>query len=787
MHNATFIPHTSNTHPPSVPRASSSNCHSATKKGLKRLASSESLASIGQRPGTGTGTNISTSTRTGIRSRPTIISTTASAVAKTVITTTASSASASLRAPLRRRDQNAGPATSPLLKESGTGNMPYDTSSPPPTNPNANTNRTQMPSLSAAAARAINRNPLTPKIASKTTQQRPTLATVATPTNPRQQQPTIATSSREASSNRSTYFEEPTSFASHLNSNVTPRSGSRQNRVDSANTTPNGTPNPERSEGWDSRSSFGLPSPRLEGGEAMRRPAVSFSSISPNASNHGADSKFFHASDVKPSRPPSSSKISQTKGPTFFYANGNTIESKTAQPTPLSPTLGQSQDSLSSKFMYANGTPELRQSPTPPVSRSSGSVVSTVPKAPTTRPATNPPTTGHSLPQRPNSPMKPPVQVPHASSKANNTSGPSRPQVQPALSAPQLGPSPGLRRSSSGTSRAGGHSRQGSLVKGDHSSSALKLMSAQASPEASPPITVPSTPAPLTLASIIQAAEDFAENAENEETATTDEARSGLQSPTKSAHSGDPMNELVANARRERKVQDLQITNASLEAINRTLERQLKKQTAELRRFRRLSRSGRLSLPTSLMSSRASEDFSEQGTGIMDLSDLDEESEAEKEKEKQKEEEEEGDEDSSLESDSASGSLSPRVVAERDAKHRKRDEERLELDLSKHQQLLIDSQKINQSIKRCLDWTEELINEGRKALEYHVNVSDVKLGGRVLDPLDLEEERPLTSDGSADDTIASDDKLLDSPEMFSSWSYERQDRDSGIELAVDGG
>ncbi|KAI1138289.1 hypothetical protein F5Y05DRAFT_404458 [Hypoxylon sp. FL0543] len=636
-----------------------------------------------------------------------------------------------------------------------------------------------MPSLSAAAARAINRNPLTPKIASKTTQQRPTLATVATPTNQRQQQPTIATSSRETSSNRSTYFDESTPFNPHLNSNITPRSGSRQNRVNSASSTPTGTPNPERSEGWDSRSNFGLPSPRLEGDEAMRRPVVAFSSISQTAGS--SDSKFFHASDAKTSRPTSSSKISQPKGPTFLYANGNTVGNRPSQPTPLSPTVGHSQDSLSSKFMYANGTPELRHSPTPPVSRSSGSAASTVSKAPITRPATNPPTTGQSLPQRPTSPVKPPTQGPQTSSRATNASGPSRPQVQPALSAPQLGPSPGLRRSSTGTSRAGGHSRQGSLVKGDHLSSAPKLMSTQASPETSPPITVPSTPAPLTLASIIQAAEDFAEN---EEATSPDEARSGLQSPTKSVHSGDPMNELVANARRERKVQDLQITNASLEAINRTLERQLKKQTAELRRFRRLSRSGRLSLPANLPSSRVSGDFSEQGIGILDLSDLDEESEVEKEKE----EEEEGDEDSSLESDPASGSVSPRVVAERDAKHRKRDEERLEVDLSKHQQLLIDSQKINQSIKRCLDWTEELINEGKKALEYHVSVSDVKLGGRVLDPLDLEEEeRPLTSEGSAEHTIALDDKLLDSPEIFASWSYERQDRDSGIELAVDGG
>jgi len=55
--------------------------------------------------------------------------------------------------------------------------------------------------------------------------------------------------------------------------------------------------------------------------------------------------------------------------------------------------------------------------------------------------------------------------------------------------------------------------------------------------------------------------------------------------------------------------------------------------------------------------------------------------------------------------DSEEGSLSPRAMAESDARHRKRDEQRLQLDLTKHQQLLIDSQKMNQSLKRCLGWT----------------------------------------------------------------------------------
>lgn len=173
----------------------------------------------------------------------------------------------------------------------------------------------------------------------------------------------------------------------------------------------------------------------------------------------------------------------------------------------------------------------------------------------------------------------------------------------------------------------------------------------------------------------------------------------------------------------------------------------------------------------------------------MDLSDLSEMSEAEAEAEA-KEEEDSFDSDSG----SGSGSLSPSVMAERDAKHRKRDEARLQLDLSKHQQLLVDSQKINQSIKRCLDWTEELINEGRKALEYNVRVSDVELGGRVLNPLEEEDdERPLTSDGASDGDGASEDamtlteKMLDASTILGGWSFEPQDRDSGIELPSDGG
>ena len=194
-----------------------------------------------------------------------------------------------------------------------------------------------------------------------------------------------------------------------------------------------------------------------------------------------------------------------------------------------------------------------------------------------------------------------------------------------------------------------------------------------------------------------------------------------IQSPVKAGHSLEHVNELAANARRERKVLDLEITNSSLAAINRTLEREMRKQSAELRRYRRLSRSGRLSIISnqSLNETPSIVDGLE-STQLSDMS--------------------EGDEDESSEESIDSSSLSSTAVAESDARHMKKDEKRLMLDLSKHQQLLVDSQKMNQSIKRCLDWTDELIREGKKALAYNVRVSDVHLGGRVLSSDEIEDD-----------------------------------------------
>jgi hypothetical protein len=248
-------------------------------------------------------------------------------------------------------------------------------------------------------------------------------------------------------------------------------------------------------------------------------------------------------------------------------------------------------------------------------------------------------------------------------------------------------------------------------------------------------------------------------------------------SPTAAAGSKstlDTLNELAANARRERKVLDLEISNSSLLAINRSLEKEIRKQKAELRRFRRLSRAGRFSVDPA---SSTPESFHAVGTGSLgELSDM---SEAEEE-EPVEEEDDPEDSESSLDE----GALSPSLQAERDEAHRLRDEKRLQLDLSKHRELLVDSQKMNQSLKRCLGWTEQLIKDGQKALEYKVHVSDVKLGGRVLISEDddieacrVEESRGLLSPWSP---LHSAMDALDSP--FFTDASRLIDRDSGVDL-----
>ncbi|EQK99922.1 hypothetical protein OCS_04361 [Ophiocordyceps sinensis CO18] len=501
---------------------------------------------------------------------------------------------------------------------------------------------------------------------------------------------------------------------------------------------------------------LGVPSASASGGSSRQ------AGDSP-ADQQSETHKFFYASDAKAVQRPLS--VPQ-KPVAFFYANGESAEAKpTTSPSlnqSFTPVLPPTQEPVATKFFYANGTPD------PPPSRHAlatsasasalASALSTNSR-PLVRPRTSSSATGLVAPatQRPVSPIR--TAAPSATQplSANPPLPPSPTQPLSLQSSPALAPvahSSGRRKVSIDTASRlikQGHSRTGSASTVTSRFAASPSSSQPASPPQSPGLMQPA----LTMASLIQAAEEW-KGRDGDRDAQPELS----QSPTRSSHAGEPISELVANARRERKVQDLEITNASLEAINRTLERQLRKQTIELRRYRRMSRAGHISLVSSRVPSAALTD------AAMDLSGVDEEEEAT---------EDEQDEylDSLDESDfSSNESLSADVAASPNDKlvaRRKRDELRLQIDLTKHQELLVDSQKMNQSLKRCLDWTEVLIKEGQKALAYDVRVSDVDFGGRVLTPLDEDE----------------DDE--DGPRPGPPRTKGSQDRDSGIELPGDGG
>ncbi|KAK8122853.1 hypothetical protein PG984_011523 [Apiospora sp. TS-2023a] len=682
---------------------------------------------------------------------------------------TSTSSHATTTSVLRSRDQYA-PQMTQHSSISKPGRMPLDR--PSGTNSNGTA---RMPTLSAGTARASNvgRVPLTPKIASKAPSTSSVPAKARTPLARTQPRPPIAGTVANGLSARTTTQPEEEA-PSLLSSNITPRSGKRQTRVNSASTTPNGTPNPERSaDGWDydTRSGLGVPSSPLRG-EFSKRSSVTFNSI-PNEAKaqlrqDDPDAKFFYASDAKGSKhhqqaPPVSRPV-LAKAPTFFHANGSAVDNnnnKTNHAPPGSPAMTHtsSQDSLSGKFMYANGMPELPKSHPGGSSRPSSVISTTSRTTATSRP--RPGSQEISTTQRPMSPIRSVQQPTSAPARNSNfaSSATNRPQ---AASPPVLGPSPAMLRRSSTVNSRKSHSRSSSMVSGSLVMGEPSRHSWISSGPASPSIDAALNPPPLTLASIIQAAEDLGDDPDETLSTVDDdqsETHSGVQSPTKSTHEAEPISDLVANARRERKVQDLQITNASLEAINRTLERELRKQTAELRRFKRLSRAGRLSLMPVETTKAPSETGSVNGGDEQEvLSDL---SEGEEPEDKPEEGDSLEDDDDDTASDD--GDLSASMLEEKDEKYGRKDEKRLALDLTKHQQLLIDSQKINQSIKRCMDWTEELIKEGRKALEYSVRPHEVEIPGpRVLIPDEDEDEDTTQTSFSFDpeDTIDLEEEAM---------------------------
>jgi len=150
------------------------------------------------------------------------------------------------------------------------------------------------------------------------------------------------------------------------------------------------------------------------------------------------------------------------------------------------------------------------------------------------------------------------------------------------------------------------------------------------------------------------------------------------------------------------------------------------KQTSELRRYRRLTSAGRISFAPSTLStsSRFSGPTETDASSDLDLDPdmLDEDLVAFSDDER------------------SSVSHSPTSAHVRAAPQRAKDEKRLQLELSKHQEILLDSQRMNQSLKRCLGWTEDLIQEGKRALAYQAKVNEEDIKGRVLTPDEVEGE-----------------------------------------------
>ena len=496
-----------------------------------------------------------------------------------------------------------------------------------------------------------------------------------------------------------------------LSSNITPRSGSRKARVESASSTPIETPSgtPVRSRPTSivsmsngtkcSLTSLHGPETKTLDGQITRPNASSATNGSKPLPRvplqvNGRDTatpenepKFFHASEAKDlcALKPLSQRLNaqQPKSPCFFYANGEVDDGIPASSSTTSPLLNEVP---LSKFFHANGASEI-------TSKSDSRTEGYLPRAKTFSQLENlqtSPKQGAFSPgplHRPPSPLKE-VSVARRNSK----------QSSPRSSV--VSANRPLRRSSlKSLVQTPPHSRSKSVASIEHN------------------ITTVHDDNSLASGTFVEEPASFPPDLQTQSTLPIATPLSPIKTVLDSNH------DVAASARRERKVLDLEISNSSLLAINRTLEREMRKQNNELRRYRRLTQAGRLSLArsnhsvsTQRLSTLASEDSElSDGEDCLDFDTF----------EYDGNDEDEEDEESML--STVQEPLSPST------RQRAKDAKRLQLDLSRHHELIVDSQKLNQSIKRCLGWTDTLIEEGKKALAYHVHLSKVEAtGGRVL-------------------------------------------------------
>ncbi|KAL5333897.1 hypothetical protein BJX70DRAFT_391850 [Aspergillus crustosus] len=528
------------------------------------------------------------------------------------------------------------------------------------------------PTLSAAFNRA-SKSPLTPKL--------------ATPSN-------VRASKRLAPDHPTTTPARPGNEPSYLNANITPRSGLRSSRRDGPILSPGSTPvhSPQ--------SSFVQPSlangPNTRVYRTDRSPVRVGGKLEPSRT---ARAKTLTADLNTVSRPHSSIDLSAASS-MFFHASDVRSVSGSSDADTRSRVSGKSASPAT--FVYANGQEES-QAPVDENSKRRSSGLG--------RPAI----------------ATKPAASPRFKSPQLATASLRLPDSIAAHSVPHLDDSPEIRSPLSSVRPIPiiSHTKSSSLDTGRNTP--IREIHTEAL-----------RPSPIIISTLDSQAEGtnisdafpalrpgiFSNGSTiSLDSQTPESQHDGLQSPVKSDHAGT--SGPVLNARVERKILDLEISNSSLLAINKTLEREMRKQNAELRRFRRLSRSGRLSMAPSRSASATLSIPSEIDEGESELSydqSHDDMSEL-------------SDEDS-LPDES---SLGPGSIADDDSQQQTKDEKRFLIDLAKHQELLADSQKMNQSLKRCLGWTEDLIKEAKKALEYKVHISEIQLGGRVLDPDEYQE------------------------------------------------
>ncbi|KAF2084408.1 hypothetical protein K490DRAFT_68715 [Saccharata proteae CBS 121410] len=628
-----------------------------------------------------------------------------------------------------------------------------------------------MPTADRHNHATANGKPLRPTLASSRTSKTPLTPKLAASAPP---------TSAPASSTVTPRLAVREDTSSYFN-NITPRSSSRRSRTGSGHASPSGstpnlTPSSARHSSTidDDRASSVSGShvsssrrPRsIIGGNGVAHTGLTMASSSSDVGGRDHSAMFFHASDVRTNTPEHSHTVPSKKPTPFLYASRNHDRPPPASSTVSSPPVASLERTHSQpKFFHADSTPETK-SPlqSPPMIPAPTSE----PFPPLRSPSPHKDTIHLSYRKGASQVMRPGVGV-HRPSAASMLSGISESRDGPIS-----------RRTSSADHSANRtrHGKSSSVSSIDTvasnrrvSNSAVENAAAAVPSPLQIDISSPTTVSPSEVSRVSRSRDG-------------EKVPSGLQSPlsmpqspTQPVNPGQKnplqhMNELAANARRERKVLDLEISNSSLLAINRQLEREVRKQKAELRRFRRMTRAGGVSAPETVRSSLVPLSEGETAEFLPDSGD-----------EEEADEDEEG---SALSSDSSfdEGAMSPNALAERDAKYREQDQKRLHLDLSKHQELLVDSQKMNQSLKRCLGWSEEMIKEGKKALEYRVRVSDIKLGGRILSA----DEQSNSGDLEDEDEEQRSGGSLLSPwtrpehDTRTSLESERTDRDSGIEL-----